>query len=98
MELRQRVLQPAKAAKAAAEAGDSKTANDIRRAYEPLMRLSGRFQAADLERSRLITQRRQIDSNVNIPEERKKALIKTLNNRIKDAETRAITAYNKEQE
>ena len=98
MELRQRVLQPAKAAKAAAEAGDSKTANDIRRAYGPLLRLSGAFQAADTERSRLITQRRTIEHNVNIPDERKKALIKSINSRIKDAETRAITRYNKEQE
>lgn len=96
IQARQEVLQPAKAIKDAAAAGDAKTASRLRQAYGDKLRLMGVFQAVDSARNKLSNRLRQIQANVNIPDDRKEALSRQIKQLMLDQENRALRAYNGE--
>jgi hypothetical protein len=95
MQLRQKVLQPDKAARAAAEAGDVKQAQEIRKANADVLRVAGVFRAADSARSKLSTQLKKIRDSAVIPEDRKAVMVKRIKDLMAVQEMRAVKAYNR---
>lgn len=93
IEARQRILQPEKAVRSALEAGDFKTAANLRQRYADELRLAGIFKNADSQKNKLSTQLRLIHANVNIPDDKKYEMEKQLKKAIASHEQRAMIMY-----